>query len=199
MAEHFEILVEEPSMEQVVRVLVPRIAPMISFSVYASQGKQDLLKNLPSRLRGYNRWIPESWRIIVLVDRDDSDCEVLKDTLEDIVSKAGLVSKRNANGGRFHVVTRIAIEELEAWYFGDWAAVCAAYPRVDHRVPGRASYRDPDAIVGGTWEAFERVLNRYGYFASGLRKIEAANKIGPHMSPERNLSRSFSAFCDAFA
>ncbi len=33
---------------------------------------------------------------------------------------------------------------------------------------------DPDAIPGGTWEAFERVLQRSGYFQTGLRKLEAA-------------------------
>ena len=28
-------------------------------------------KNLEPRLRGYARWLPEDWRIVVMVDRDD--------------------------------------------------------------------------------------------------------------------------------
>ena len=48
-------------------------------------------------------------------------------------------------------------------------------------------------IRGGTWETFERVLQKAGYFEGGLRKIEAAKTIGPHMVPDRNTSPSFAA------
>ena len=58
-------------------------------------------------------------------------------------------------------------------------------------------YRDPDAILGGTWEALERVLQAAGYFSSGIRKIEIAQAIAPHMDPKRNTSRSFCCFRDA--
>jgi hypothetical protein len=85
------------------------------------------------------------------------------------------------------------VEELEAWYFGDWSAVTAAYPRLSAGIPGRAQYRDPDAIAGGTREAFERVLQQGGYFQGGPRKIEAAQRIAPHMDP----ARSFQVFRDA--
>ena len=95
------------------------------------------------------------------------------------------------------MINRIAIQELEAWYFGDWDAVRAAYPRVSETVPRRTGYRDPDAIAGGTWEAFERVLQRSGYFAGGLRKIQAARSIAPHVDPVRNTSHSFQVFRDA--
>ena len=104
-----------------------------------------------------------------------------------------------ASGGRFAVVNRVAIEELEAWYFGDWEAVGAAYPRVDRNVPSLAKYREPDAIKGGTWEAFERVLQSAGYFKTGLRKIEAARAVGAHLEPSRNTSPSFGALRDALA
>ena len=59
---------------------------------------------------------------------------------------------------------RIVMEELEAWNFGDWEAVRAAYPRVSKGVPRQVGYRDPDAIAGRTWEAFERIMKRSGYF-----------------------------------
>ena len=96
-------------------------------------------------------------------------------------------------------MTRIAIEELEAWYFGDWPAVRAAYPGVSANIPGRAAYRDPDAIAGGTWEAFERILQRHGYFGQGLAKVQAATDIGDHIDAARNRSRSFAVFRDEIA
>jgi uncharacterized protein DUF4276 len=64
-------------------------------------------------------------------------------------------------------------------------------------IPARAGYRDPDRIRGGTWEAFERILQQAGYFAGGLRKIEAARAVTRHMVPARNRSRSFQVLHDA--
>jgi hypothetical protein len=66
---------------------------------------------------------------------------------------------------------------LEAWYFGDWAAVVTAYPRVSISTHNRAAYRVPDAIAGGTWEAFERITKQAGYFQTGLPKPEVAQQI----------------------
>ena len=68
-ADHLEILVEERSMEVFLRELLPSlIRDRATFNVYPSQGKADLLNNLPARLRGYARWLPEGWRVIVVVD-----------------------------------------------------------------------------------------------------------------------------------
>lgn len=50
----------------------------------------------------------------------------------------------------FQVLNRLAIEELEAWFFGDVAALHSAYPRVPSTLGRRSRYRDPDAIRGGT-------------------------------------------------
>jgi len=196
--EHVEILVEEPSMEAALRVLLPRMIGSLSFEVYPHQCKEDLLQRLPERLRGYATWIPPSWRLVVLVDRDDDDCTRLKARLERMAADAGLAT-RSASRRSYVVANRLAIEELEAWYFGDWAAVRAAYPRAPETIPARARYRAPDAIAGGTWEAFERVLQAAGYFAGGLRKIEAARAVAEHMDPSRNRSPSFAALRDALS
>ncbi|WP_436606516.1 DUF4276 family protein [Sorangium sp. So ce1036] len=64
-------------------------------------------------------------------------------------------------------------------------------PTVATTIPSQAKFRDPDAIRGGTCEALERVLRKAGYFAGGLRKIEAARAIAEHMDPKRNRSGSF--------
>lgn len=198
MLEKLIVFVEEYSMEAALEHLLPKLLTDVEFEIRRFQCKDDLLKNMPDRLRGYRSWLPANWVILVLVDRDDDDCLLLMQSLERMAAAAGLVSKSSAgNGNRFQVANRIAIEELEAWFFGDWAAVQAAYPRVPATIPQRAPFRDPDAVSGGTWEALERVLQQSGYFKSGLRKLELARAVAQHMAPERNSSQSFHAFIGA--
>ncbi|MBK1734051.1 hypothetical protein CKO15_01885 [Halorhodospira abdelmalekii] len=193
---HFELLVEEPSMEAFLNSLLPRLLPQDrSFRVYPFQGKKDLLGKLQNRLRGYAAWLPENYRVVVVVDRDEDDCHQLKDRLDSISASAGLRSRTATGDDRWQVVNRIAIEELEAWYFGDWEAVREVYSRVPANIPNRQGFRDPDAITGGTWEAFERILQRHRYFETGLRKVEAARALGQVVDPVRSTSRSFSLFC----
>jgi len=198
-AEHFEILVEEQSMEEFLREFLPKFfLDQATFAIYSHQGKSDLLNKLQSRLRAYRNWLPEHWRIVVLVDRDDENCHDLKGRLEEATQVAGLRSKTNPGHLGWQVVNRIAIEELEAWFFGCWSAVGAAYPKVSASIPKIAAYRHPDNILGGTWEAMERILKRAGYHASGLRKLELAAAIGREMdTAQLNQSPSFNAFCDA--
>jgi Domain of unknown function (DUF4276) len=131
-----EILVEEPSAEVFLRGLLPRFIEVgTTFELYPYNGKQDLLKNLPARLAGYSRWLPPSSRIIVLLDCDDDDCKALKQRMEDIAVSTGLLSRTTANGLPWQIVNRIAIHELEAWYFGDWNSVRQVYPRVASDIP----------------------------------------------------------------
>ncbi|MGH8802087.1 MAG: DUF4276 family protein, partial [Casimicrobiaceae bacterium] len=135
----------------------------------------------------------------VVVDRDDDDCRALKRQLEAVSKRVGLRTRARAGNAQWQLVNRIAVEELEAWYFGDWQAVRTAYPRVPGTVPQRQGFRDPDAVAGGTWEAFERILQRHGYFKGGLAKIEAARVIGANVDRARAQSCSFAKFCEAIA
>jgi Domain of unknown function (DUF4276) len=195
-ATHLEILVEEPSAEAFLNELLPRLLPSDrTFAVRPFQGKDDLLRKLAARLRAYVKWLPPDWRIIVLVDRDDADCHALKSRMQTIAHTSGLRTKSRSTD--WQLVNRIAIEELEAWYFGDWQAVRMVYPKVAPTVPSRAPFRISDAIQGGTWEAFERILQKHGYFAGGLRKTEAAREIGAALDPHRCCSESFIKFRDA--
>jgi hypothetical protein len=193
---HLELLVEEPSMERFLRALLPRLLPQDrTFEVHSFQGKSDLLGKLCARLRGYASFLPDDWRVVVVVDRDDDDCVRLKQQLEDIALAAGLRTRTRAGSDQWQLANRIAIEELEAWYFGDWQAVREAYPRVSASIPLRQGFRDSDAIAGGTWEAFERIMQRHGYFKGGLGKLEAARVIGGVIDPARSRSLSFRTFC----
>ena len=65
--------------------------------------------------------------------------------------------------------------------------------------PAAAATATPTASRAEPWEAFERILQRHGYFTTGLRKIEAAGAIAAHLAPDRNRSRSFRHFRDAIA
>jgi hypothetical protein len=194
---HIEFLVEELSAKAALERLIPRIAAAVSFSVHVHRNKQDLLKKVPDRLRGYKHWIPSDWRIVVLVDADDDDCHVLKQSLENTARAEGFSTRtQRAQDATFTVLNRIAIEELEAWFFGDLEAVRAAFPRVPQDTEHKKSYRYPDAVKGGTWEALEKLLRKHGYYPEGYAKIDAATRISEHMDPERNRSHSFCCFRD---
>lgn len=184
-------------MEAFLRAVLPKLLGNTHFTIHTFRGKDQLLKRLPSRLNGYAKWIPQDYRIVVLVDRDNEDCKKLKKQLEQMALNAGLATRSQPTDGQFIVINRIVIEELEAWYFGDWQAVQKAYPGVSQFIPVKPRYQDPDAIRGGTWEHFGRVLRRAGYYKNGLRKIEAAQYIGPYIDPENNRSHSFQCFRDA--
>lgn len=183
-------------MEAFLLAWAPRHLPnYIAFDITVYNGKHDLLAKLPNRLKGYRGWLPADWRLLVVVDRDDEDCMMLKQRLEDICCNGGFATRASATNWNY--VTCIAIEELESWYFGEWNAVRAAFPRASQNVPRQARYRDPDAINGGTWEAFERVLQSRNYFLGGLQKVAAAREIGAHFVADRCSSPSFQHFVRA--
>jgi hypothetical protein len=194
--ERVEFLVEEPSMKAALECVVPTLLGEVAFEVHEYQGKPDLLGKLPQRLKGYRDWMPDTWRICVIVDRDGDDCAALRARMDRIARRAGCIVRPREASGTWQVINRVAIEELEAWFFGDWEAVRAAYPSVGATLPKKRGFRHPDGIVG-TWEALERVLQAAGYFRAGLRKIEAARAIAAHMAPDRNRSPSFIALRDA--
>ena len=187
---------EERSAEAALNVILPKIlSANIDFECRVYDGKHDLLKKLPARLRGYRQWLPDDQRIVVLIDEDRQDCKQLKEQLEQLALSAGFMTKSNTvSKCDFQVVNRLAIEELEAWFFGDPIAVRKAYPRVPRTFEHQAKYRNPDAIRGGTSEALQFLLK--GYYTDKLPKIEVAQKIAQHMDPNRNRSKSFQVFVE---
>jgi hypothetical protein len=124
---------------------------------------------------------------VVVLDEDRKDCVKLKSEILAMAEKAGLSSS---------LLCRIAVEELEAWFFGDVDALAAEYLGVPLTLTSRRGYRDPDKIAGGTWEALERVLQEAGHYPRGLEKIDAAGRIARRMNVENNASRSFQVFRD---
>lgn len=189
--------VEEPSMEAFLRGILPRlIADRAEWKIINHGSKDRLLKNLPTRLQSYRGTAGiMDLGVLILIDRDDDDCKRLKNDLEQMALSRGLATKTSpTRDGLFHVVNRIVIEELEAWFFGDVAAMRETYPRIPETLGESRNYRNPDAIRGGTWEALHREMKGAGYFKDNFPKIEVARAISPFMNPEANRSPSFQAF-----
>ncbi|WP_171075817.1 DUF4276 family protein [Streptomyces sp. YIM 121038] len=191
-----ELLVEEESAAEALRPLLSKLleGTKVRVGIRRFRGKPDLLKNLPDRLRGYAaaRRRGADIRVVVLVDRDNDDCTALKKKLDDIAEKSGLTphGRRGANHS-FQVLNRIAVRELESWYFGDWEAVRAGFPKVPKQAP-HAYRSNPDAVAGKCSDTFEKVLH-----ASGVKiasKPEWGRRVGPHLNLEKNRSPSFHAF-----
>jgi hypothetical protein len=196
---HLEFLVEERSAEAaLIHILAKILPPDCRYDIRVFQGKQDLLEKLPVRLRAYASTMTPDDRLIILVDEDRQDCHALKARLEQAAHYAGLITRSQVLPGMpCQVLNRIAIEELEAWFFGDVLALRQAYPRLPEGLARKAGSRNPDAISGGTWEALQRTLQKAGYFPGGLAKIEVARQVAAYMDPDRNTSRSFQVFRDS--
>jgi hypothetical protein len=81
--------------------------------------KRILLDQLPRILRGHGR-TKNVDAVVVLLDSDNRDCKSFLKELQQSAAGCGEIPT---------TLFRLAIEELEAWYFGDRKAILNAYPR----------------------------------------------------------------------
>ncbi len=170
-------LLEELSMKYFLESLLPRILPEeVDFQLIPHQGKRDLEKSIPKKLRGWNE--PGDIRFVILHDQDNKDCVALKQSL---LALCGATKRP--------VLVRIACQELEAWYFGDVSALAEAYgnPKLT-KMMAQKKYRVPDAIPSPKEELY-RLIPQH-------QQIEGAKRIAPCMDIERNTSVSFQAFIE---
>lgn len=193
-----EVLVEEPSAEEALRHLLPKLLRGRARAKVINLGsKYKLLKVVGDRLTAYRKRIDngEALRIVILVDRDDDDCTKLKAELERRAKEVGLPTKSQPDaGGRILVLNRIVIEELEAWFIGDPTALRAAFPKLPAIPETSGIFKNPDNVSGGTWEGLHRFLKKHGIYRSSYPKIDAAHRIAPHLDIARNRSKSFRHF-----
>ena len=99
-------LVEEYSMKLLLEGLLPRFYPELQFLCVSHEGKQDLEKSVPRKLRA---WREPGVRFIIIRDNDGGDCLATKVRLLGLCREAG----------RPEAVVRLVCQELEAWYLGD--------------------------------------------------------------------------------
>ncbi len=108
-------LLEEQSMKALLQGLLPRLLPEgTPFLLIAHEGKTDLEKSVPIKLRAWQR--PED-RFVIVRDQDSADCVEVKERLKKVCRTAG----------RPEALVRIACRELESWYLADLAALDRAY------------------------------------------------------------------------
>nr|WP_294517234.1 hypothetical protein [uncultured Rhodopila sp.] len=149
-----------------------------------------LLNKLPAMLRSGGRQ-KDIDAMVVILDSDSNDCVALLDKLRSVATYEGAGAK---------TIFRLAIEETEAWCFGDPDALSAAYPAANNAAFKR--YRQDtvcdtceilaDTIhVGGA-----AAIRRTGWPLPGQIKHEWANRIGPLMNPDANRSPSFGKLRD---
>lgn len=167
-------LLEERSMMELLQRLLPRLFPGIRFQCVPHEGKQDLEKSIPRKLRA---WKEPGVRFIVVRDNDNANCEWVKRNLVDICHQ----------GGRTDTMVRIACQELESWYFGEPGSLARAYDKPNlERIGANARYRNPDTI-----NTPSRLLCR---MIPEFQKVSGARKMGEFLQGVGNTSPSFQAF-----
>ncbi len=167
---------EEPSAREMLKGLLPNLLPKSVIPCYVVfEGKQDLERQLPRKLRGWRR--PNSV-FVVLRDKDAGNCGQIKANLLDICQKA---NKPNA-------LVRIACHELESWYLGDLRAVEQGLGIGGlAKRQGSQKYREPDLLTKPSQELMRVTNKRY-------QKMAGSRKIGPYLSLDINRSHSFNMF-----
>ena len=170
------LFTEEMSAKALLESLLPRMLPEeIHIQCVSFEGKQDLERQLPIKLRG---WRTPNTHFVILRDQDSGNCHDVKRNLENICKAAK----------KPDVLIRIACRELESWYFGDLAAVETGL-QINGLVnlQGRARYRNPDAIMHPSKELKKITKNRY-------QKIHGSRIIGKYLSLHNTRSKSFRNF-----
>ena len=166
-------LLEERSMKVFLDGLLPRILPeTVTFQTVPHEGKTDLEKSLPIKLKAWNE--PDV-AFVVVHDQDSHNCMELKRNLLELCQGCG---KR--------VLIRIPCHELEAWYWGDLDAVGAALGKDLSKLKGKPKYREPDRI--------ERPKQELRRQFPTMGQLDAARRIAPLMNIEQNTSCSFQVF-----
>jgi len=201
---HIEILVEDSSGEKLLQSLLPQILGPLgdphTWRLHAYKGigriprglvatgdpaKRILLNQLPRLLRGYGN-TPGIDAVVVVLDADERNCKAF---LKELNAVATTINPKP------NTLFRLAIEETEAWYFGDRDALKRAYPKAKADVLNRYVQ---DSVCN-TWELLadavypggSGAIKKAGWPLPGQIKHEWAERIGPLMSIKKNVSPSF--------
>ena len=171
------IFTEEMSAKVMLESLLPQILPGETYSFFcvAFEGKQDLEKQLPIKLRG---WRTPDTHFVVLRDQDNGDCRKIKRDLQGICKKAK----------KPHALVRIACRELESWYLGDLKAVETGLGITGlAKLQSTQKYRNPDKIHSPSRELQRITKDLY-------QKVSGSRVIGKHLRLDSSYSKSFLHF-----
>jgi len=209
---HIEVLIEDSSGEKLLNHLMPKFLGDFgephtwrihsykgigrlpkNLTIKGDPSKRILLDQLPRLLRGHGK-TPSTDAVVVVLDSDKRDCRDFLSELKKLVSEINPAPL---------TLFRLAIEEMEAWYFGDHTALLRAYPRAKTDILSRY---EQDKVCD-TWEMLADAiypggsasLKKSGWPLPGQIKHEWAETIGPFMDPDRNISPSFQKLKEGFS
>jgi hypothetical protein len=168
-------LVEEPSMQEALRGILPRIVGNeVPWQVVPHEGKRDLEGSVPRKLRG---WREPGVQFVVVCDQHAEVCQDTKLRLSQLCKEAG----------RPDTLVRIVCRELESWFLGDLSAVEQSLGlRNIASQQDNAKFRRPDQL-GNAAEEIRKLAGHYS-------KRAGARAIGPNLSLNGNRSHSFNVF-----
>ena len=178
--EQIEILVEELSMENFLRKLLPNILPNgllldVNCFIRTHEGKQHLKKEIPKKIKAYANY-KKNVKVIVLHDQDSADCKHLKQEIKNIIEQTCNIP----------YLIRIPCRELESWYIGDMDAIEKVYPRFSaNKYRNWKKFRNPDNC-----NAFDELRKIIHNFQKGF----ASKNIPQFMDINCNKSSSFNVF-----
>lgn len=179
-----EILVEELSMKNFLSGLLPRILPEgfelnTNCFVRAHEGKQDLQKSIPKKVRAF-QCLSKPVRVVIIQDLDSSDCLILKSKLQALVTENATIPS----------LIRIACKELESWYLGDMNAVAKVYPSFRaEKYLKKSVFRNPDLC---------NASNELSKMIPSFQKGFASKEIPRYIDINNNNSESFNQFVSGF-
>lgn len=206
---HLEVLIEDSSGGRLLGHLLPKLigpyANPHTWRVHPYRGvgriprdlsptsdpsRRILLTQLPRLLRGYMK-TPGIDAVVVVLDADRRECIGFLSELQQLARSCQAQDR---------TMFRLAIEEMEAWYLGDRAALTQAYPKA--RTRALDNYTQDS--VCGTWELLAetthpdgaKAIRQAGWPRSGYLKHEWADRIGPLLDPGVNRSPSFGKLRD---
>lgn len=168
-------LLEEPSMKETLEILLPKIIPpTIYYKCIAHEGKQNLEKSIPRKLKAWKK----PAKFIIVRDKDSADCVKVKQQLFKLCQQ----------GNRPNTLIRIACHELESWFLGDLAAVEKGLkiklPRSVNQ--NKNKYRDLDRISNPKQE-LKKIAPNY-------QQISGSKAISEYLNIDNNKSHSFNMF-----
>lgn len=175
-----EFLLEEQSMKFFLIDFLPRILPQNmkfeeDYFIRVFNGKQDLKRNLPFKIKAYSNF-QEKVKVFILHDQDSSDCRLLKNELLEICKK----------NGNCELMIRIVCKELESWYLGDLESIEKIYPKFNSiKYKNKSKFRNPDNLIPS---------NELNNLNIGFQKLYASRQMGKIISIDENRSISFKQF-----
>ncbi len=155
------------------------LVPGLQFQCIPHQGKKDLHKSIPRKLRA---WKEPGIHFVVLQDQDEGDCRKIKEDLLALCHE----------GGRSDSLVRIVCRELEAWYLGIPESLADAFS-IDRKSKAirnlkKPKYaRDPDTVAKPSG-VIERSIPDF-------TKGKAARRMAAYISKD-NPSKSLRVLID---